>query len=299
MNLSLSFSGDNAAQLPAPGAYGNTAVETVLFNQAQLQTDTWSMTWCNIAKATNLYGPENVTFHFPVNDSDYVADAFPRERLAEAYRRAGDLGLAGVVVHSNRIREADEWRKFDAAAERQRVGEMLSTIASSDASSDTWLGLENMPLVGVSGYETDPLFVCADDFEDLPGNVGIVWDVCHGLCSESYAAAFKDERIPSDLLARPIASVLFDPASLADRIVHWHFSASRGLNNPSMLTVCEEGVLPQEADMPASAYEAAMRQIAVMTGEQCAVNFEVQEQDYSQRVRGPAIIRWAQQILGR
>jgi hypothetical protein len=68
-----------------------------------------------------------VSFHFPVNDSDYVADAFVRSRLVEARIRASDLGLAGIVVHSNRIRVFAGWEGHDLPSKRDKV---LSTLVA-------------------------------------------------------------------------------------------------------------------------------------------------------------------------
>lgn len=297
MNLSLSFLANDITQLPMPGKYGNTGVEAVLFDRDHLKKEYWELGWKNVREAARLYGSKNVTYHFPVNESDYVQDAYVRQKLFDAYMRACDLGLAGLVVHSNRIRECGTWRKFDPFAERNRVTELLSRIRAADESSATWLGLENMPIVGNFGLETDPLFAFADDFKNTPPNVGVVWDVCHAMSSLAYIAAFQKGLLPKTVIARFDDFLSFDPSILNNRIVHWHFAAHKGLNNPDANTVCIEGVLPTEGDLESGIYESAMRKIAQTTGTMRTVNFEVREEDYQNRWRGPAIIDWAKRIL--
>lgn len=293
MKHSLSFLGCSVEQLPVPGQYGNDGVEAALFNLRHLEDSAWKQNWQNISLAAHLYGAENVTFHFPMNECDFVADAGIRDRLKEGYQRAGQLGLAGMVVHSNRIRVAQEWEKFDVHAEQSKVFHTLTEAKQKGATPNTWLGLENMPLVGNYQYETDPLFVGACDFTDLPTDIGIVWDVCHALGSLQYLSALQQAALPSNIFARLIDPECFDLSVIRDRIVHWHFAGSTGLNNPETGQTCTEGVLPWEADQPIEAFEDAIDTIYATQSQARIINFEVQELDYSQRHRGPAIIEWA------
>lgn len=296
MRTSLSFLGYDRGQLPELGRYGNEAVEAVLFSSDHLVTELWQATWTNIETAIAQYGADNVTFHFPMNESDYVEDDFIYRRLVESYQRASDLDLAGVIVHSNRIRPAVEWQRFDQAAERTQIGELLATLRETNSSSSTWLALENMPSVGNYGDEIDPLYVCPTDFDTLPSNVGIVWDVCHALCSLQYAQAHEDGQLSDSIYLRPHAGIFNNFGSIGERVVHWHFASSKGLNIPLLGTTCSEGMLPEEGDMPELVYADQIRAIQAV-GSTAAVNFEVQENDYSQRSRGPAIIAWAHKII--
>ncbi len=283
--------------MPPQGVYGNEAVEAVLFHKDHLEEELWQNTWRNVGAAVTQYGAENVTFHFPMNGSDYMEDDSVRAKLLESYQRASDHGLAGVIVHSNRIRAAAEWRQFDQVAERSRIGELLSNLRGRNSSSTTWLGLENMPSVGNYGDETDPLFISPADFDELPDNVGIVWDVCHALCSLQYAWAHQRGELPDQLYLRPEATDFTNVPSLGKRVVHWHFASSKGLNSPDNGVTCTEGMLPAEGDLDESVYEQQMRLIQAI-GSNAAVNFEVQEDNYAQRQRGPLIIAWTKSIVG-
>lgn len=280
------------------GQYQNEAVEAVLFNREQLADEPWSANWSNMRDAVSQYGNDNVVFHFPMNGSDYIDDSFVSKRLVESYDRASDLGIAGLIVHSNRIRTAEEWEGVNQDAERTRIFEALLKLWERNRGTDTWIGLENMPSVGNYGSETDPLFISTDDFDQMPYEIGIVWDVCHALCSVQYAEAYRSGRSGSGLHVRPDASQFTDPTDMAGRVVHWHFASSKGLNIPREGSVCTEGVLPAEGDMEESAYAEQLIKIASVGGG-LAVNFEVKEADYSQRNRGPAIMEWANQIISQ
>src|SRR5579883_1456443 len=180
MKLSLSFLATNSNQLPLPGIYGNEAVEGVIFNRQDLEDDHWRTVWRSIGKAVEWYGSTNVTFHFPVNESDYVDDSFVLGRLTSAYLKSAEMGLQGLVVHSNRIRKIDRWKDINLVDERKRVTEKLAEIANLGGRSNTWLALENMPVMDNFGKEIDPLFSYPNDFRVLNGlPIGIVWDSCH------------------------------------------------------------------------------------------------------------------------
>lgn len=296
MKLSISYLGPDSSQIPPAETYGNNGVEAFLIERDHLVGDEWLQSWKNILTASRIYGPENVTFHFPVNNSDYVEDPFVRARVLEGYQRACDNGLAGFIIHSNRTRDRDDWVQFDQAAERERVISILASVRDSQETNATWLALENMPFVGNHGGETDPLFSAVEDFEGLPPNIGIVWDVCHAKGSEQYIAALKEGRLPSTIFARSYTGLTFDPVRLSN-IAHWHFAASKGLNNPDTGETCFEGVLPSEADVPETIYSDELKKIVRVTGEASAINFEVQEADYRSRQRAPAIIAWANSVL--
>lgn len=295
MRTSLSFLAYDHEQLPEPGRYCNDAVEAVIFNRDHLEEEPWQATWINVEIAVAQYGPDNVTFHFPMNESDYIEDDFVYKRLVESYQRATDLDLAGVIVHSNRIRPAAEWRRFNQTTERAQIGELLAKLRETNSSSSTWIALENMPSVGNYGDEVDPLYISPADFDTLPSNIGIVWDVCHAMCSLQYAQAHQKGELPDSIYLRPDAADFANIESISERVAHWHFASSKGLNLPSTGTTCTEGMLPKEGDLPELMYEQQIRIIHAI-GSAATVNFEVLEDDYSQRLRGPAIIAWARNI---
>lgn len=73
---------------------GNHCVEGVIFNREDLNHDSWNTVWSNLKKAVNFFNPDNVTFHFPVNNADYTSDFWIKSKLQEAFVRATDMGLS-------------------------------------------------------------------------------------------------------------------------------------------------------------------------------------------------------------
>ena len=298
MKMSLSFLAVNIAQMPILGSYGNDAVEAVSFNRSDLEDDVWKLVWENIGKACAVYGSSNVTYHFPMNDADYVEDESVYEKLVEAYERACALGLNGLVVHSNRIKKFEEWKQMDIANEQKRVIVRLKAVLStSGVSSNTWIALENMPLVGNSGYDIDPLFCFSDDFKDLPGNIGVVWDICHSTSTLAYIRALDTGNLSESLVLRTNNTDYYDFHNISTKVKHWHFAGYRGLNDPSNNQECIEGVTPKESSLGEALYADLLQDIAESKSIDSVINFEIQESDYINRVNGPAALEWAQTYL--
>jgi hypothetical protein len=296
MQTSLSFLATDINQLPTLGQYGNEGVEAVSFNRSDLEKDNWDLVWRNIETASKLYLPHNVTYHFPMNDSDFVEDKYVFAKLKEAVIRSADVGLKGLVVHSNRIKTFHEWQKLNLDEERLRVLSKLDEVVMSNT-SPAWIGLENMPLVGNSGYDVDPLFCFSGDFGNLPDNLSVTWDVCHYLSTLAYIKAADQHKLTENLVLRQQQAGKFDFGAIADRIRHWHFAAFKGLNDPAKGTVCVEGVLPHEGDLDPSIYREMLSYIRHHSAQDSTINFEVQENDYINRQGGPALVEWSKAIL--
>ncbi|MCH9608822.1 MAG: hypothetical protein S4CHLAM45_07340 [Chlamydiales bacterium] len=290
MKFSIPFLAKDETQLIPPGILGNEAVEAVLFDRADL--DDWEGAWKTIKKATKFYGHENVSFHFPVNDSDYVADPFVAHRLKEALQRATDLGLHGVVVHSNRIRLLEEWPTIDVKNWQQQVADKLIAIRAA-VSGNTWLALENMPIMDNYGIEIDPLFVFPSDFHILKEtSVGVIWDLCHFTSTLANLQALKAGRQKKEHYPNIQEVDLLDFVEISDQIVHWHFSAFQGVANPQTGEQCKEGVLPSKSELGEEIYATCISKVMQLEKPAHLV-FEIQEDDYSVRTNALEMIRWA------
>ncbi len=271
---------------------GNYCVEATIFNREDLENKSWELVWKNIEIVTQMVGSHNVTFHFPVNNSDYVADSFVKDRLSEGLQRASDIGLHGVVVHSNRIRTLSQWPTINLQSERHQVIDTLLTIRSQNIST-TWLALENMPVMDNYGIEIDPLFCYPQDFKDLQGQtVGIVWDLCHftntiatisqviqGQQNKKYYPNVQDCHFESFL-------------DLKDQIVHWHFSAFQGIPNPDTGEHCREGVLPWESTLGEMLYGQLWQAIYQNYRSDQHVVLEISETNYEKRTQVQQMIQW-------
>ena len=230
-----------------------------------------------------------------MNECNYVDSPGILSQLGDSFKKASDLGLRGVVVHSNLVKPSHEWDEADLKQDQERVISALLSIKNQSLSNTTWLGLENMPLVGNDGLDTDPLFCTADDLMTLPGEIGVVWDVCHASASEHFIQLNADGKLPDKLMCRSLESNQLDMSKIAYKIVHCHFAAFTGYNDLKD-NVCTEGVLPSEGDIGEAFYATTLQDINSISSD-VVINFEVQEQDYVHRARGPQIIRWAQDQL--
>ena len=297
MKLSIPFLAFKPEQLSRVGTYQNDCVEAIIFNRSDLENATWDKVWEGVSIAAIAYNPSNVTFHFPVNDANYLEDLFVQKRLYEAFARASDLGLHGVVIHSNQIRPILEWANIDLSAEREKVVELLEKI-SSFSNGQSWLALENMPVMDNFAEEIDPLFIYPKDFELLKGcKTKVTWDVCHYSNTEA-----NIERVLSGQFHRKYYQNIQEISSLdflkiKEQIVHWHFSAFSGIADPSLSDICKEGVIPAKSTLGDLYYRRVFEKIIETAQENHHMVFEIQETDYSNRIETKGMIEWAQSLL--
>lgn len=293
MKISIPFLATDIKQLPQKGT--SDAIEAVIFNFEDLEKSIWKLVWQNIKLVINEYGSNNVTFHFPVNNSDYIRDPFVEDRLYEALNRASDLGMHGIIVHSNRIRKISEWKDVDLNSERKLVIDKLNKIRSK-VSSSTFLALENMPIMDNYGIEIDPLFCFPEDFNILSDcKIGIVWDICHysiTLTNINEVVQKKQNKsyYPNFKIASPK-----DFVQISDKIVHWHFSGFQGIANPDTKSITKEGVIPSESYLGEAEYELYMNYILDISNNNQHIVFEIQDADYYSRTNIYKMINWFQQ----
>lgn len=298
LRISLSFLATSKEQLKAVKNTACKAVEAVLFNKEDLYSDKWEESWLNILEATKLYGSKNVVFHFPVNYSDYVADKFVYLRLEESYKRACDLNLAGIVVHSNRVRLINDWREIDLKTEREKVIEKLANVLNSYKNPyNTWIGLENMPVMDNYGIEIDPIFCYPEDFELIQEtNIGITWDICHYTNTMANVKEILTGKQNKKHYPNIQETTLEAFCSLKEKIVHWHLSAFQGIANPDTKDECKEGCLPYISTLGENTYKKAVGYMNSISFNQI-VTLELQEVNFLDRLNGKKGINWLQQQI--
>lgn len=269
---------------------GNIGTEAIIFNAADIFNEKWEIAWKNIRKATDHFSPENVTFHFPVNDADYSRDVQVLSKLIEAYQRACDLGLAGIVVHSNCIRKISEWKSLSISDMRCRVRDALECVKKSvSCSGSTWLSIENMPIMDNFGVEIDPLFLYPEDFQIFDNSIGTVLDVCHFFYTVTASnMVFKGLL---DASAYPnLRHAKYCDIEKFHNVTHWHFSAFLGIAEHGTKKYCKEGVLPKDGTLPENVYMDAMRFIDEICNNNLVV-LELNEEDYSSRSNAKKFIQ--------
>ncbi|MDR3179666.1 MAG: sugar phosphate isomerase/epimerase [Holosporaceae bacterium] len=268
---------------------GNQCTEAIMFNAQDLFGSHWEMTWKNIAEATYYFSPSNVTFHFPVNNSNYCDDRVILDKLKESYQRACDLGLAGIVVHSNCIRDIGDWSEVSLPDLRKRVADTLHQVKNSvENSQNTWLSLENMIIMDNFGKEIDPLFLYADDFQVLDESIGVVLDLCHFFYTVTVSHMLLDGRLDKKHYpnVRPCA---YGDIKKFKSIRHCHFAAFRGIAIPFTEQHCREGMLPEEGDIDENLYYEALSYLNKKFSGHLVL--EIQEDDYAIKSRSRLLIK--------
>lgn len=271
-------------------------VEAILFNRRDLEKSRWDAVWSNVEAAAEAYSPENVTFHFPINDCDFVSDQFVRERLSETLSRVEQCGIAGTVVHSNRVRLIKDWFGASLDDERARVVDTLDNLASS-VIKRSWLALENYPLMDNFSKEIDPLFCYPGDFAGVRGSaVGVLWDFCHYAITVSCTKAVQLGELDRSIYPHLCGCDYLDFVQIGELIRHWHFSAFRELPDLRKGTVTIEGVLPAQGSIDPEIYVEAFR-LMERINPGAHVVFEILEDDYTRRVNGEQMAQWAATVL--
>ncbi len=295
MKFSVPFLATDIEQLPFLRQYDHDAVEAILFKREDLKEDRWDLSWRNIEQAVKIYGGEQVSFHFPIKDSQYVEDPFVFARLLESLQRASDLNLRGVVVHSNQL-EPLPWTHVDMPLKRAQVIEALLTIREK-VKGNSFIALENMPVMDNSVL-IDPLFAFPVDFAGLMGTeVKIIWDVCHFTNTIANIAEVMEGKQKALYYPNIQQVDYLDFLSISSQIIHWHFSAFKGVANPETGSTCKEGVHPSKSDFGELIYRKSLGKILECAPQDQHIVFEIQEENYLSRVETEKTIKWARSVV--
>jgi hypothetical protein len=273
-------------------------VEASLFDRRDLVDDgAWAAACRNVRAIAAGPRPPSFTFHFPVNECDYLDDGRVRDRLWEALDLAAECSLDGVVLHSNRVFPTDVWRTMDLARERARYAEFAVGLRRRVRGAAFWVGLENMPITGNDAAELDPLLVFPDDFDGLCGdNVGVTWDFCHYSYSVHVARGLLSGALGErDNYPNVRDDGFFAFERLGAHIVHYHFSAFRGVASRAAGTACVEGVAPWESTVDEAVYREAFRRMQ-RTGRARAATLEIREADYTRREAAYRVAAWCREV---
>jgi hypothetical protein len=298
MILSIPFLASRIEQFNPAFVEQGFGIEASLFDRRDLvDADTWATTCRNVRRLAKEACAPSFTFHFPVNDCDYLADSLIRDRLWEALDLTASCGLDGMVLHSNRIFPTDDWRRRDLAGERARYAEFVAGLRERVRGAEFWIGLENMPITGNDACELDPLLVFPGDFDGLcGGNVGITWDFCHYSYSVHVASCLRDGRLAErEDYPNVTEDGFFAFERLAPHIVHYHFSAFSGVASRVTGSMCTEGVPPWEASVEEAVYREAFARM-LRTGRAKAATLEIRERDYTKREVAQRVAAWCRSI---
>lgn len=262
-------------------------VEAILFSRDDLSDEKWEIAWKNIKEMVDIKGKENVSFHFPMDNCDYVNDNFVRNRLEDAVRRANKLGIKKIVIHPNLRYQISEWKYID----RNKMRDILYEIVSNIKSDKTLLCIENMPPIGNKYDDGDSAIIFMDD---LTNGCNYTLDICHYFNVVETMKKTDKEKAWKEVLAEIKVCDYFDFLDKLNYIKHFHFSAFREIANPFENQVCIEGVLPNDSCVDEDIYKLAMKIIyedAVSNDK--SIIFEISEEDYTNRKNIFKMLEWA------
>lgn len=299
MILSIPFLATKLDQFDPSSVAKGFGVEASLFDRADIIDDTrWHTVQRNVEEVSSRHEPPSFTFHFPVNDCNYVEDGAVRNRLYESLELVDRYDLNGLVLHSNQVYSVHEWMQLDLPRVREKFSEFVGDLRRRVEGANFWIGLENMPIMGNQGVDLDPLLVFPDDFAGLlGGNVGVTWDFCHYSYSVHVVDLLETGKLRERQFYPSIKSAGFDSfESLAPHIFHFHFSAFNGVASVISGVQCREGQLPWEATLPSEIYADAFKLMA-QVAPRSAVTLEIAETDYCQRENAYLVADWCKQVV--
>lgn len=268
--------------------------EAILFSNEDLESSKWEKVWRNIENVCNKIGSENVSFHFPMDNCNYVNNQYIRERLVDALNKANDLGIKKIVIHPNMRYAIKEWQYINRSKMQDLLYKTILEITSSNK-TDTILCLENMPPIGNKYDDGDSAVLF---MEDLNKQINYTLDICHYFNVVKTMKEAQRKKEWREILAEIKKCDYFDFSNKLDNIKHFHFSAFEYIANPFMNQICIEGVLPNQSIIDEQIYAKAMKIIYSNAVENDkSIIFEISEENYYKRKQIFKMLAWAKEII--
>lgn len=268
--------------------------EAILFSNEDLKEEKWNLAWINIEKIAKMIGSENVSFHFPMDECDYVNNEFVKMRLLDSIERANKLGINKIVVHPNLRYMIDEWKNIDRLDLQRKLYQTILELTKKNNYS-TILCVENMPPIGNKFDDADSAILFIDDFIE---GINYTFDICHYYNVVKTMEQTKNKKEWTNVLAEIKNCDYYDFINKMNSIKHYHFSAFNNIANPFIREECIEGILPNQSIVDEEKYAKAMKIIY----NDCVENnksiiFEISEKDYSNRENIFKMLEWAKKIV--
>lgn len=286
LDLVMPFWGLDRSQLDSRWIEQGRGVEAILFSGEELSS--LSVFERNIV-TSGVEGP--ITLHFPM-DADYVGRAEHREGLYRFIDVASRVGAHGVVLHSNTFVQLGAG-PVDYVGLRERHLSFLHELDEHIAAAPLWVGVENMPLVGDDGSDTDGLFVYPEDYAGIDfGRVRAVFDVAHWVGTIQSGTQLRNVDV-STISLPPIRDGRPDSfGEIRDKVAHLHLSAMSGVASPLSGVHVVGGLVPDDAQ--SGTYAAAIRPFIDLD---LTASLEIAERDYTQRSEIWRMVDWLEAQL--
>lgn len=265
--------------------------EAILFSDNDLKSENWNKVWGNISKVVNIMGSENVSFHFPMDNCDYINNEFIKEKLIDSINKANKIGIKKIVIHPNLRYKISEWNYIN----REKMKEILYDFIKNIDTGDVLLCLENMPPIGNKYDDADSAILFPNDINN---EINYTWDICHYFNVVKTMAETHNNSSWKTVLTEIKECNYLDFKEKIQNIKHFHFSAFEKIANPFIKQECKEGVLPFQSCVDESYYKKALQIIykdAIKKDK--SIIFEIAENNYYERKNIIKMLEWAKKAI--
>jgi hypothetical protein len=258
-------------------------LEANVFDSNQLISLVEKNKFSKLLKKAKLIGNVH-SFHFPVENADYMESKIVKNLLFETIRIIGVNKIPYLVLHSNHIRPMGKFDHKKLPHIRKRYFDFYKSLGEFAQSQNVIVCIENLPIIGNMGDDFDSVFVFPKDFNNLPKNgIRIVWDLGHWAYT---CNIFKT--VSKTIKSLPKSTPIFpDFIKLKKNISHFHFSSFKKLNS----LMCREGIVPRDGDFNEDELVKCCK-IINKWPQEIGMTLEIQEKDYRKRINLIKTIKW-------
>ncbi|MGE8057797.1 endonuclease [Bacillus mycoides] len=292
------FFGLDSKQVDLKWVEQGYGLEANIFDGESLHDKSYTTKFSDVLSFVQTLNPSLLTLHFPTDNADYLNSEFIKKQLYEFINLAIKYNAAGITVHANQFMNIAEFQKYNLIDNRKKIIEFFKMIDEEIKGTNIWIGVENLPIIGNLGDDFDPIFVYPEDFNDLVNldlsNVGITWDICHWsityLTRLGISKLLRQEEIEYKDFHKYI--------NLMDHIKHLHFSSFKHLTIPYSEVRCFEGEIPTNGSINENLLHETLSKVNnQVSSRNIGIVFEVQETDYTNRVKSWETLNWFQKNI--
>ncbi|MEC5238425.1 endonuclease [Bacillus mycoides] len=292
------FFGLDSKQIDLKWVEQGYGLEANIFDGESLHDKSYTTKFSDVLSFVQTLNPSLLTLHFPTDNADYLNSEFIKKQLYEFINLAIKYNAAGITVHANQFMNIAEFQTYNLIDNRKRIIEFFKMIDEEIKGTNIWIGVENLPIIGNLGDDFDPIFVYPEDFNDLVNldlsNVGITWDICHWsityLTRLGISKLLRQEEIEYKDFHKYI--------NLMNHIKHLHFSSFKHLTIPYSEVRGVEGESPTNGSINEHLLHKTLLKVKnQVSSRNIGIVFEVQETDYTNRVKSWETLNWFQKNI--
>lgn len=249
--------------------------EAVLFSKKDLLCENFILAWQNIERIGLDIGFENMSFHFPMDDCDYIHNDHAFGIFTECVKMCECYEIPIIVIHPNVRYLIGEWKQKNIQYLQAKLFDRL--YQATALCEKVTICLENMPPIGNEYNDGDILFLNIYDVIDkTTEKLKLTWDINHYFnVVETMKIAISNPEL-RNFLPRYFNCDYFDFKYLIKEIYHWHFSAFNKIANPFNKNICGEGIIPES-----NLYKEALN--VILNESHGNIILEINEVDYTKR----------------